>query len=298
MWTPRRLTLIVTPALAGCTVKELLRGELKLSNTAIKYAKNIPHGILLDGAPVFVSAVTVQGQVLCVLVGDVSIEGGLTPTPGEVELVYEDEDILIVNKAPGVVVHPTLNHPDHTLGNFVAHYYQATGQVVLFRPVHRLDRGTSGLLCIAKHAHAQELLKNQLHTADFRRVYLAVCQGIPTDKEGTINAPIARAEDSIMMRQIAPHGAQAITHYSVLQSCGGRSLLQLELTTGRTHQIRVHMAHIGHPLTGDFLYGKEEPTLISRTALHAAQLSIVHPITKVPYTWNVPLPADMAVLIE
>lgn len=279
-------------------MKSILQQELNLSNTAIKHAKNTPNGILLDGQPVYVSATASCGQVLSVLVGDVAVKNPLTPTEGDLDIIYEDEDILIVSKAAGMVVHPTLNYRDNTLGHWVSYHYQHTGQALAFRPVHRLDRGTSGLLCIAKHAHAQEVLKNQLHSPAFRRIYWAVCVGVPTPTRGVIDAPIARAEDSIIMRQVSPQGQEATTHYQVLQVGGGHSLIELELTTGRTHQIRVHMAHIGHPLVGDFLYGTENHSLIPRTALHAAKLTILHPITKQTLTWKAPLPPDMTALIE
>lgn len=298
MYTPRRLSFIVPPHMDGVRVKSILQDNLHLSNTAIKHAKTTPDGLLLDGVPVFVSAIVRERQILSVLVGDVSPEPNLIPQEGSLHIVYEDEDILIVNKEAGIVVHPTRTHKEDTLGNFVAHYYQTTKQPIPFRPVHRLDRGTSGLLCIAKHAHAQERLKGQLHTAQFQRIYLAVCEGTPAPSTGTIDAPIAQPEDSVIKRVVSPTGAPATTHYEVIQSHGAYSLVRLALATGRTHQIRVHMAHIGHPLVGDFLYGTENHGLISRTALHATALSLTHPIAEERLSWQVPLPPDMAQLMN
>ncbi|MCI6256375.1 MAG: RluA family pseudouridine synthase [Clostridiales bacterium] len=295
---PRRLTLTVPPELSGAAVDVLLRRTLRLSGTTVKRAKRFPGGILLDGLPVFVTARAAAGQVLSVLVGDTEEDGGVIPAPGPLSIVYEDGDILILNKAPGVAVHPSPDHFDDTLGNFVSYYYKSTGQTARFRPVNRLDRGTSGLMCVAKHAHAQEVLKAQLHTPAFRRVYLAVCDGTPVPPSGAVEAPIGRAEGSVLRRQVAPDGAPARTRYRVLSVCNGRSLVRLELDTGRTHQIRVHMAHLGCPLTGDFLYGTEDKALIGRAALHSAALSLIHPVTGAAMEWSAPLPADMARLLD
>ena len=142
--------------------------------------------------------------------------------------------------------------------------------------------------------HAQEVLKNQLHTEHFRRVYLAVCEGVFADLAGRIDAPLGPRPGSLMEQMVRPDGKPARTRYQVLERWGGRSLVELELETGRTHQIRVHMAHIGHPLTGDFLYGIEDRQLIPRPALHSAQLSILHPITGEGLQFSAPLPEDMA----
>lgn len=295
---PRRLELDISPALAGRTVDTLLRNVLKLSGTTVKRAKAAPGGILLDGRPVFVHVSCRAGQRLSVVVGDMTSGGAVLPTPGPLDIVFEDADLLILNKAPGVAVHPGPGHHSDTLGNFIMEYYKNTGQTVRFRPVHRLDRGTSGLLCVAKHAHAQEVLKAQLHTPAFRRVYLSVCEGLPAPTRGVIDAPIGRADSSAIKREIRQDGAPARTRYEVLKSTGGRSLVRLELETGRTHQIRVHMAALGHPLTGDFLYGTEDAALISRPALHASALSLLHPVSGRALAWSAPLPDDMAALIE
>ena len=176
-------------------------------------------------------------------------------------------------------------------------YYKKAGIAADVHPVQRLDKGTSGLLVVAKHPHAQEQLKGQLHTPAFRRIYLAVCEGIPRPPEGCIDAPIGRVPGSLMARQVDPAGQPASTRYRVLRTGQGRALVELELDTGRTHQIRVHMAHIGHPLTGDFLYGTEDHSLISRPALHSARLSLRHPVTGEPMAWEQPLPEDMARLV-
>lgn len=295
---PRRLEFMVSQAQEGSTVDTLLRRVLCLSGTSVKRAKRTPGGIQLDGVPVFVVSRVYAGQVLSVLVGDTQEDGDVLPIAGTLDIVYEDRDILILNKASGVVVHPSPDHFDDTIGNFVANYYKKTGQVARFRPVNRLDRGTSGLMCVAKHAHAQERLKEQLHTAAFCRSYLAVCEGTPDPLCGVIDLPIGRAAGSILKREVRADGARACTKYEVLAIVGEHTLVQLELDTGRTHQIRVHMARLGCPLTGDFLYGTENPALIGRTALHSARLSLTHPVTGEVLSWSAPLPPDMKRLLE
>ena len=296
MRAPRRLTLTVSPAQAGRKVDALLRGPLALSGTAVKRARRLEDGILLDGVRAAAGDRVQAGQVLSVVVGDTEVSGAIVPAPGPLNIVYRDQDVLVLNKAPGVAVHPGPGHHTDTVGNFLMDYYRKEGILADFHPVHRLDRGTSGLLLVALHGHAQEVLKEQLHTPSFRRVYLAVCEGVPEPLSGVIDAPIGRLEGSVLARTVRPDGQRAVTRYQTLGTGHGRALVRLELETGRTHQIRVHMAHIGHPLTGDFLYGTEDPALIPRPALHAAELAFNHPITGRPMAFTAPLPQDMAVL--
>ena len=293
---PRRLTLAVSPAQAGRKVDALLRGPLALSGTAVKRARRLEDGILLDGVRAAAGDRVQAGQVLSVVVGDTEVSGAIVPAPGPLNIVYRDQDVLVLNKAPGVAVHPGPGHHTDTIGNFLMDYYRKEGILADFHPVHRLDRGTSGLLLVALHGHAQEVLKEQLHTPSFRRVYLAVCEGVPEPLSGVIDAPIGRLEGSVLARTVRPDGQRAVTRYRTLGTGHGRALVRLELETGRTHQIRVHMAHIGHPLTGDFLYGTEDPALIPRPALHAAELAFNHPITGRPMAFTAPLPQDMTVL--
>ena len=298
MNSPRRFALTVAEAQAGWKVDALLRGPLALSGTAVRRARRLEDGILLDGVQVTVGDRVRAGQVLSVVVGDTAVSGAVVPAPGPLDIVYQDQDVLVLNKAPGVAVHPGPGHRFDTIGNFLMDYYRKQGILADFHPVHRLDRGTSGLLLVALHGHAQEVLKLQLHTPSFRRVYLAVCEGVPDPPYGVIDAPIGRLEGSVLARAVRPGGQRAVTHYRTLRAGIGRSLLRLELETGRTHQIRVHMAHLGHPLTGDFLYGTEDPSLISRPALHAAELIFSHPVTGASMSFTAPLPRDMAVLLS
>lgn len=294
----RYLQLHITPELAGAEVNTLLRRHLGLSGTVLRRVKWLEDGITLDGERVTVRRRVTEGQVLSVRLTDPDGAAQPVPAEGPLEVVYEDGDLVVVNKAPGMLVHPSHGHFDDTVGNCLMGHYRQTGDGAGFHPVHRLDKGTSGLLVIAKHPHAQEKLKNQLHTGDFRRLYLAVCEGCPAPGEGIIDAPIAPVEGSLMAREVRPGGQSARTRYRVLSVHGPRSLVELELDTGRTHQIRVHMAHIGHPLTGDFLYGTGNSALIPRPALHSWRLELTHPITGARLSLEAPLPEDMKKLLE
>ena len=294
----RRIRLTVAPELAGRRVWSLLKHQLGLSGTVIRRIKWLPDGILLDGERVNTDCRPRAGQVLSVRLSDPARRSGIVPAPGPLDIVYEDEDLLVVNKAPGVPVHPGPGHFDDTLGNFLLYYYDMEGIEGDFHPVHRLDRGTSGLLVVAKHPHAQEVRKARLHTPAFRREYLAVCEGVPNPAAGVIDAPLGPRPGSLVEQMVRSDGKAARTRYETRKACGDRALLHLELDTGRTNQIRVHLAHIGHPLTGDFLYGTEDKALIGRPALHAWRLTLRHPVTGEVLTFTAAMPQDMAALIK
>lgn len=289
----RYLTLTVAPKLAGTEVNTLLRRHLGLSGTVLRRVKWLEDGITVDGARVNVRYRVSEGQTLSVRLTAPTPDSGVVPAEGPLDIVFEDPDLIVLNKAPGILVHPGHGHFHDTLGNYLMWHYRQTGDESDFHPVHRLDKGTSGLVVAAKHAHAQEKLKNQLHTSEFRRIYLAVCGGAPPAPSGTVDAPIGPADGAPAARQVRPDGKPARTHYRVLRHWGPRSLVELELETGRTHQIRVHMAYIGCPLTGDFLYGSTDRAPIARPALHSARLELNHPITGERLAFSVPLPGDM-----
>ena len=293
----RRLERRVAPEEEGMRTEVLLKRWFSLSSSVIRRVKWIEDGILADGQRIRTDYRPRAGQLLSVRLTDAERRSGVVPAPGPLDIVYEDGDVIVLNKAPGVPVHPGPGHFSDTLGNFLLYYYDTSGQEGDFHPVHRLDRGTSGLLVVARHAHAQEILKRQLHTDSFRRIYLAVCEGTPEPLRGVVDAPLGPKPGSLVEQEIRPDGKPARTRYETLWSGGGRSLLRLELDTGRTHQIRVHMASLGCPLTGDFLYGREEPELIARPALHSAHLSLRHPVTGAELEFDAPLPADMAALL-
>lgn len=294
----RTLTLTITPARAGKDINTLLRRELHLSAADVRRAKALPQGILLDGTPVFTTARVQPGQTLSVVVGDQEGSDTIQPVPGPLDIRYEDEDLLIVDKAGGVPVHPSQGHHGDTLANFILHHYQSQGLTAGFHPVNRLDRGTSGLMAVAKHAYAHQRLQTQLQTGELRRRYLAICQGTPPQEEGWVDQPIRRLPGSVLMRQVHPQGAPARTHYRLLRRGGGRSLVELVLDTGRTHQIRVHMAFLGCPLAGDFLYGEELPELPERFALHSAALRLLQPVNGEEITLTSPLPPALEALLN
>ena len=293
----RRLELHVGPELAGIRVDTLLKRRLGLSGTVVRRIKWLPDGILVDGRRVNTRYVPRAGEVLSVRLSDPERRSGIMPAPGPLDIVYEDPDLLVLNKAPGVAVHPGPGHYDDTIGNFLLYYYDSKGGEGDFHPVHRLDRGTSGLMVVARHPHAQEVLKGQLHTADFCRTYLAVCEGALEPATGTVDAPLGPRDGSLVEQCVRPDGKPARTWYETVRRAGDYSQLRLKLETGRTHQIRVHLAWLGHPLVGDFLYGRECPEVIRRPALHSAELSFRHPITGARLSFSQPLPEDMADLL-
>lgn len=293
----RRLTLTIDASQDGKDVNTLLRKELRLSGSSVRRAKGLPDGILLDGQAVFTNARVREGQTLSVAVGDAVGSDRIAPVPGPLDILYEDEDLLVVNKGGQTPVHPSQGHHGDTLANFLMDYYQTIGLVAAFHPVNRLDRGTSGLMAVAKHPHAHELLQRQLQEGRLVRSYLAVCQGIPQPVTGVIEAPIGREPGSVLRRMVSRSGAFARTHYQVLKTGRGRSLVWLKLDTGRTHQIRVHMAHLGCPLVGDFLYGTETEELPDRFALHSASIRLEQPITGQKIALEAPLPRDLAALL-
>ena len=221
---------------------------------------------------------------------ELPIVSSVTPERLPLAIVYEDNDLLIIDKPAGQLVHPTTKEAHGTIANAVLGLYEERGTRLDFHPCHRLDRNTTGLLLIAKHPEVQYQIAKQDALV---REYLALIEGSLTPAEGTINAPIARALPSIILRCVSPDGKPARTHYRTERTDGRHNLLRLRLETGRTHQIRVHLAHLGHPLLGDDLYGGSMDE-ITRHALHSARLTLTHPRTGERLTIESPLPMDMA----
>ena len=219
----------------------------------------------------------------------------IAPKEIPLDIVYEDEDLLLINKPAGVAMHPAaLTEEPVTVAGAVAHYLRTD----CFHAVNRLDRGTTGVMAAAKTGYIHALCMAQLHTDAFQRDYRAVCEGVPVPGEGDIDLPLGRAEGSLLKRCPDPQGLPAHTHYEVLAAANGRALLRLTPTTGRTHQLRVHLAAIGHPLTGDWLYGTEDRALIARPALHSYHLVMRHPLTGSSIDVTAPLPEDMQALLR
>lgn len=295
-----KLELVVAAEQTGRTVRSLLKGGLGLSTARINRLKRTDSGITVNGTRVFTSAVLQAGDHLEVNLDAAERAAGTVPVPMALDILYEDEHLLVINKcAPLAVIPSSLAKEEPTLANGLAYYL---GPGSSFHPVNRLDRGTTGLLAAAKNGYIHDRLRRQLHSGDFRRKYLAVCQGVPQPEAGRIDLPIGREPGSAIKRRIDLEGGQsAQTDYCVLQTAWGEekmSLVELTPHTGRTHQLRVHMAAIGCPLTGDWLYGREDRERIARPALHAAQLELVHPVTGERLSAAAPLPEDMKKLLE
>lgn len=221
----------------------------------------------------------------------------VAPTPMDLSILYEDDFLLIVNKPAGIAIHPSMLHYTDTLSNGISYYFKQIHLNKKIRPVNRLDTNTSGIVIFAKCEYLQDNLSKQMQENTFQKNYLAICEGIFSEKQGTICLPIARKENSIMKRCISEDGQPSITHYQILKESSAHSLVKCQLETGRTHQIRVHMKAICHPLVGDTLYGKDSP-LITRQALHCYELQFVHSVTKKEIKINAPMPDDMKHLID
>lgn len=286
----------VPPEDNGATVRHILRARLHFSAHAISRLVRVPDGILVNGQPVHTPFVLQTGDRLDVQTADHRPPSAvITPGPWPLPVLWEDEHILVVNKPAGMTAHASNFLPDTpTVAGALA---WSRGAEFIFHPVSRLDKGTTGLMVIAKSGYIHDLLRRSLHTPDFRREYRAVCVGRPVPDKGTIDAPIGRDTRSAVARMVRPDGSPAVSHYQVLKTQGAFSLLRLRPETGRTHQLRVHMASIGCPLVGDWLYGVENLTLISRPALHSAALALVHPVTRELISVSAPIPDDMQRLL-
>lgn len=290
----RQLLYTILPTDEGQRVELLLKNRLFLSAKSIRRAKFLDDGIMLDGHRVFTTHIAKSGQLLSFnLESDEDRSENILPVRGELDIVYEDLDLLVINKGRNTPVHPSLGHFDDTLANHLAYYYMEKGENFVFRAVNRLDSNTSGLMIVAKTSHSHKVLGEQLHTRELKRTYNAIVCGTPFPLCGTVDAPIRRKEELELIRIVAPDGQRAVTHYETLLTNGKYSLVSLSLDTGRTHQIRVHMAHIGCPVAGDFLYGTEDVSLIKGHALHSKSLSFVHPMSGEKISFDSALPLDM-----
>ena len=291
-----QLTLTVSPEQSGRTVLSLLRRELGLSTGCVNRLKRTETGLTCNGSRVFTNAVLRTGDLLAVDLNAGEIPTNIPPVSMDLDIVFEDEHLLVVNKsAPLAVIPSSLVPTEPTLAAGLMAYL---GPSAAIHPVNRLDRGTTGLMVAAKNGYIHDQLRRRLHSGDFFRSYLAICMGTPNPPQATISLPIGRAPGSAIRRQIDPGGQCARTDYRLLRVRSGLSLVTLTPWTGRTHQIRVHMAAIGCPLAGDWLYGTEDRALIPRPALHAVRLAFTHPITGEHLSFTAPLPGDMKLLLE
>lgn len=295
---------------AGGLVNLVLKNRIGVTGHEISRAKFTPSGITADGAQVTVKDRIRPGQTLRVILPERGAgeegEDRVLPTPappGLLRFLYEDADLVVLNKPPGTVVHPTHGHWHDTLGNYLASYYQDCPGAVVCHVTGRLDMDTSGALVYAKNRAAAGRLNRQRQEGAFQRTYLALVHGIFPEgqKCGTVDAPIGREPGVLMKRRVAPpgEGDRAITHYRVLRDTTGAeraSLVECRIDTGRTHQIRVHMAYLGHPLYWDPLYGLPEEREGGRAMLHAARVAFLQPFTGSRIAVTAPEAADFAAL--
>ena len=288
----RILDYDISASEAGMTIKDFLK--LKgYSRQNVVELKKMSESILVNGKWEYVNCRLKIGDLLRIHIKETESSQKIIPVELPFEVLYEDEDILLVNKPTDMPTHPSLNNYDNTLANAVAHYFEKKGQTFCFRCINRLDRDTTGLTILAKHMVSCSILQEDMLHRKISREYLAIVDGVIADEEGTIDAPIGRKDGSTIERMIDyERGERAVTHYKVLERRNDVTLVSLRLETGRTHQIRVHMSSIGHPLIGDFLYNPGDERM-SRQALHAWHLIFVHPITKQEMLWEAPIPDDM-----
>ena len=278
----------------GLPVRNIALSRLGMSYGQLKRAK-FEGKILLDGVQVRADVRVREGQKLVICLPQAA-SSPIAPYPMPLVVPYHDEYLLVVDKPAPLASSPSHHQLSPTLENAVFSYLGCPEGFV-YRPVNRLDKGTSGLMVVALHAHAQHRLQTMLHTEAFVREYLAVCDGFPTPEQGDVCCAIAKAEGATVRREVSPVGKYAVTHYLELERGTRRSLVQLRLETGRTHQIRVHMQWLGCPVTGDFLYGTEVPSLPRRFALHSHRVCFMHPITGKTIEVKSPLPQELAALM-
>lgn len=236
-----------------------------------------------------------KGDIISLYLED-EIEN-IVPEPIEINIIYEDMDLLILNKEPNIVVHPTKSHQSSTLSNGIANYFLENQIYKKIRFVNRLDMDTTGILMVAKNSFAHQQMAIQFEENTVIKKYLTIVDGIVELDKGTIDDPIGREEDKSIKKAINSNGQQALTEYEVKERFKNASLLQVQIFTGRSHQIRVHLEHIGHPIIGDTLYNRES-LYINRQALHSYYLKALHPRTNEPIDFFAPLPRDMEYLIK
>ena len=262
----------------GRRIRDILRRSMEISYSAMKSAKWNGR-ILLNGEPVHTDARVQAGDTVLFIPTEDRLVYALKPYDIPLEIPYIDEHLMVVVKPSPLASQSSRNHPDDSLENALYSYFGCPADFV-YRPVNRLDKGTGGLMVVARTPYAQHLMQRKLHGPDFIRRYLALTDGIPAEQEGVIDLPIGKAPEASVKRIITPDGKKSITRYRVLRRNEGGALILLELRTGRTHQIRVHLSAIGCPVHGDFLYGTEDPERFAgRFALHSAYLEMKHPVT-------------------
>lgn len=277
------------------TVKliEFIKGDLQISSRLTRVLKK-EKGVTVNGIPISLNAKLRIGDLVEVTLPNE--ENIFEPEDLNIKIVYEDDHLIVINKAPFRVVHPTIGHLSGTIANGVAYYMLQKGEQYKIRFANRLDRDTSGLMIICKNAYAQKMISDQMMNNTIEKHYKAICTGLFEHDEGTIDEPIGTMEGSEIVRTVRPDGQACVTHYKLDQTYGDKSLVSILLETGRTHQIRVHMKHIGHTIIGDELYGGNHQ-LINRQALHAYKL-VFENMSGERITLEVDIPEDMKKVIS
>lgn len=277
-------------------VKEVLKAEFSMSDRLLLKLKKLDK-IYLNGNVTSVNHPVLENNLIECYLDYEEDNSNIVPTEMPLNIIYEDEAYIVVNKPAGIPVHPSMDHYTDSLSNGIAFYFNQIGLKKKIRPVNRLDKDTSGIVIFAKNEYIQECLVRQMKSKEFIKKYIAVVNGNLDNFEGTINAPIARKEGSIIERCVSETGDIAITHYKVLKRKTDFDIVECILETGRTHQIRVHFAYLGHSLLSDTLYGTSS-SLINRQALHAYKVEFTHPLSKKKVKYIATVPEDLNKLME
>lgn len=277
-------------------VKEVLKAEFSMSDRLLLKLKKLDK-IYLNGNVTSVNHSVLENDLIECYLDYEEDNSNIVPTEMSLNIIYEDEAYIVVNKPAGISVHPSMDHYTDSLSNGIAFYFNQIGLKKKIRPVNRLDKDTSGIVIFAKNEYIQECLVRQMKSKEFIKRYIAVVNGNLDNLEGTINAPIARKEGSIIERCVSETGDIAITHYKVLKRKTDFDIVECILETGRTHQIRVHFAYLGHSLLSDTLYGTSS-SLINRQALHAYEVEFTHPLSKKKVKYIATVSEDLNKLME
>ena len=273
------------------TVRQVLKQEFKISNRLLLKLKK-EKMIFLNNENTFLDREINYNDIISVIIDFNENNDNIVARKMDLNILFEDDYILILNKSAGMPVHPSMEHFEDSLSNGVKYYFNEMGLHRKIRPVNRIDRNTSGIVIFAKNQYIQERLSEQMAAGLFTKEYIAICEGRFEKVKGIIDAPIARKDSSIIERCVRIDGEKAITEYTLQKYFNNMSVLKIKLLTGRTHQIRVHMAYIGHHIVGDDLYGNAS-SLINRQALHAYRICFKHPITNKRLNILAELPLDM-----
>lgn len=293
----RTLTYTIPESSHGFKVSQYLKHR-GYSDRNLTELKKIPDSVLTNGTPAYMNQRLSANDILTVHIRENTSSENILPVPLPLTIIYEDEDLLIVDKPAGMPVHPSSNHNHNTLANALAWHFAQQNIPFVFRCTNRLDQDTSGLVLVAKHMVSSAVIASMVKRHDIRREYLAIVQGNVTPPSGTVNAPLSRKPGNIIEQEVDfIHGENAVTHYHTLAQKNGYSLVSLILETGRTHQIRVHMKYLGFPLIGDYLYNPDMEQ-IGRQALHSYRLSFSHPITGKQMEFTTPMPDDMQKVVR